>query len=63
MVLLPTAAYYLLIQVTMDNVVTNDFSTDIVLFAYVAIIDKYWPYACSFIESINSFIKLSRIAT
>jgi len=57
MVLLPTAAYYLLIQVTTDNVVTNDSSTDIVSFAYVAIIDKYWPYARSFIESINSIIK------
>ena len=63
MVLLPTAAYYLLIQATTDNVVTNDSSTDIVSFAYVAIIDKYWPYARSFIGSINSFMKTSRIAT
>src|ERR1700751_6118866 len=60
---LPTAAYYLLIQATMDNVVTNDSSTDTVSFAYVVIIDKYWPYARSFIESINSFMKISCIAT
>ena len=63
MVQLPTAAYYLLIQATTDNVVTNDSSTDIVSFAYVVIIDKHWPYARSFIESINSFMKSSRIAT
>ena len=57
------AAYSCLLFTHTGNVITNDSSTDTVSFAYVVIIDKYWPYVRSFIESINSFMKTSRIAT
>ena len=58
-----SAAYSCLLFTHTGNVITNDSSTDTVSFAYVVIIDKYWPYVRSFIESINSFMKISRIAT